>query len=148
VESICKNSEGIAIESSYEHLINSLSSYEEFDVFIGMVRYLDYKCEALPIGNMLLPYLCKRKSFEHEKELRALIWTPQHEKNWVGIPRVNKFHDKNGLYVPVNLNELISRIFVAPTAPLWILELLESIVGKYGLKKDVIQSDLASFPIY
>jgi hypothetical protein len=97
---------------------------------------------------MLFPYLCKRKSFEHEKELRALIWTPQHEKNWVGSPRVNKFHDKNGLYVPVNLNELISRIFVAPTAPLWILELLESIIEKYGLKKDVIQSDLASFPIY
>jgi hypothetical protein len=92
--------------------------------------------------------MCKRKSYEHERELRALIWTPQHGKNAIGDPLVNKFRDLAGLYVPIELEQLITRVYVAPTAPPWIAELLTSVVEKYKLKKVVVQSDLASTPVY
>lgn len=140
--------EGIAIESSYNRLVTALSGYEEFDVNIGMIRYIDYRHDCIPQWNALSPFMYKRRSFEHEKELRALIWTPQYGKNEIGDPARNRFRDQDGLYVPVNLEELISRIYVAPTAPHWMLELLESLVKKYGLKKEVVQSDLASTPVY
>jgi hypothetical protein len=60
---------------------------------------------------------------------------------------LNKFRDVFGLYVPIDLEELIARVYVAPTAPRWIIELLTSVVEKYKLKKEVVQSDLASTPV-
>jgi hypothetical protein len=143
-----RSSEGIAVESSYDRLVAALQDYGDFEVHIGMMKYIDYQREFIPLGNMLSPFMYKRKSFEHEKELRALIWTPQHGKNVIGNPALNKFRDHVGLCVPVNLEVLISRVFVAPTAPHWMLELLESVVKKYGLKAPVVQSDLASTPVY
>lgn len=142
-----KSDEGIAIESTYERLVDSLSDYDQFGVFIGMVKYMDYQRDLIPYRNGLLPYISKRLSFEHEKELRALIWTPEHGKNDMD-PAINRYSDHAGLYVPVNLAKLIKRIFVAPTAPHWMLELLASLVKKYDLELDVVQSDLASTPIY
>src|SRR5438128_9116768 len=47
------------------------------------------------------PIMYKRKSFEHERELRAAIWTLEHGKNNWGLD--NKFKDVSGLYVPVDI---------------------------------------------
>lgn len=143
-----KSNEGIAIESSYARLITALANYEDFEVHIGMMKYIDYYREFIPAGNMLSPFLYKRKSFEHEKELRALIWTPQNGKNTIGNLSENKFRDQAGLYIPVNLEALISRVYLSPTAPYWMLELLESLFKKYGLKIRIVQSDLATTPVY
>ena len=142
-----KSNEGIAIESTYERLVSSFAEYDQFGVHVGMVKYIDYQTDLIPYRNGLLPFITKRLSFEHEKELRALIWTPEHGKNDMA-PGINRYGDHAGLYVPVNLTKLIKRILVAPTAPHWMLELLESLVKKFDLELVVVQSDLASTPIY
>ncbi|HIH94953.1 TPA: hypothetical protein HA338_13355 [Methanosarcina acetivorans] len=54
----------------------------------------------------------------------------------------------NGIYVPVSLDILIEKIFVSPKAPKWFLDLVRSISIKYGLDKEVIQSDLYNGPLY
>lgn len=141
-----KTQEGIAIQSSYERLIESLSQYSDFGVYIGMVNYIDYELDAISLSHGLYPFIHKRKSFEHEKELRALIWTIEHGKNASGAN--NKFKDVDGLNVPVNLNALIERVFVAPTAPVWVRELIESIVKRFGLSASVVQSKLLESPFY
>jgi hypothetical protein len=143
-----RSQEGIAVQSTYQRLVTSLAGYDEFEVFVGMMRYIDYQADFIPLGNALAPFMYKRKSFEHERELRALIWTPQHGKNIIGNPVLNKFRGVSGIYVPINLDQLITRVYVAPTAPNWIVELLTSVVEKYELKKEVVQSDLASTPVY
>ena len=142
------SNEGIAIQSTYERLKKSLDAYEDFEVNIGKIKYIDYEKEAITSRNTLAPFVYKRKSFEHEDELRALIWTPQHGKNDMINPQNNKFKDILGFYVPVDLDELIEKIYVAPNAPKWIVELISSIVKKYYVEKEVRQSDLASGPIY
>jgi len=114
-----KSQEGIAVESTFERLIGSFAKYEEFEIHVGMVKYIDYEREFIPLGNLLSPFMYKRKSFEHERELRALIWTPQHGKNVIGDPSKNKFRDLTGVYVPVELNRLINRVYLAPTAAGW-----------------------------
>lgn len=111
------------------------------------MRHIDYETQAISMGNLLSPFMYKRKSFEHERELRALIWTPQHGKNDVVNPGASKYKDTLGLSVLINLEVLIERIYVAPTAPPWILELLRSLLNKYNLSKDVVQSSLSSVPI-
>lgn len=143
-----KSQDGIAIQTTYKRLIESLAGYEEYEIHIGMIKYIDYNVEAIPMGNLLSPFMYKRKSFEYEKELRCLIWTPQHGKNDPTDPDKNKYKETNGIYVPVNLEVLIQKIYLAPTSPLWVRKLLESLVMKFDLEKPVVQSDLASVPVY
>ena len=66
-----KSNEAIAIQSTYTILKESL--YDNEDIFIGLVSYIDYDKEWLPEGNHFYPFVHKRKSFEHERELRGLI---------------------------------------------------------------------------
>lgn len=142
------NNEGIAIQSTFKKLINSMESYDDFEIHIGKIKYINYDTEVIPMGNTLSPFIYKRKSFEYEDELRALIWTPQHGKNNMLDPEKNKFKDTFGLNVPVDIDILIEKIYVSPNAPKWILEVIEKIVKRFELKKEVTQSDLALKPIY
>ena len=142
-----KSDEGLAIQSTTGRLIDAMATYDKYEIHIGMVKYIDYAKEIIPVGNILSPFMHKRKSFEHEKELRALIWTPQHGKNSIP-PGVNKHAADGGIYVYVDLNELIEGIYVAPTAPQWVHELLRSIVKRFSLNLPVLQSDLAAMPLY
>jgi hypothetical protein len=146
--SYLRSLDGIAVQSTYRRLADALAGYSDFDVFIGLVRYIDYDREAIPWGNALFPFMHKRKSFEHERESRALIWTPQHGRNEIGDSTKNRFHDVSGLHVRVDLNVLIQRIFVAPTAPAWIVELISSLILKFGPVKEVVHSRLADSALY
>src|SRR5437868_8026514 len=69
-----KTQEGIAIRSSYDRLCSAFSNYDDYEIFIGTVSYLDYNRDSIGQGNSLAPVLSKRKSFEHEREVRAVIW--------------------------------------------------------------------------
>jgi hypothetical protein len=47
-----------------------------------------------------------------------------------------------GVAIPINLDVLIERILIAPTASDWIKELVEAITHKYGLTKIIKRSSL------
>ena len=138
-----KSDEGVAIQSTFKRLTESFNDYLEDEVCIGKVRYIDYENEWLPEGNLFYPFLHKRKSFEHEHELRAIILYSGDE----GIDLTRESSDL-GMHIPVNLDILIEKIFVSPTAPKWFNDLITSIIAKYNLKKEVIQSSLANDPVY
>ncbi len=142
------NHEGVCIRSTYNKFIKSLEAYDDFEIHIGKIKYIDYQSEAIPMGNIFSPFIYKRKSFEHEEELRALIWTPQYGKNNISDRELNRYKNNMGLYVPVNVEELVEKIFVCPSAPKWIADLIRSLVKKYELTIEVIQSDLAAKPLY
>lgn len=40
---------------------------------IGLVKYIDYDKDVFPLDNTFYPFTHKRKSFEHEREVRFLI---------------------------------------------------------------------------
>lgn len=141
-----KTREGIAIRSSYNRLCESLRGYGDFDVHIGMVKYIDYDQDSIESGNVLAPIMHKRKSFELEKELRAVIWTMEHGKNDLGAG--NKFKGSPGLYVNVDVPTLVEGVYVAPTAPAWIRELIESLLRRFGYAVPVVQSSLSEAAFY
>src|SRR5215470_12532868 len=64
-----RTDESIAIESTFAALRDCLPN----NVFLGLVKDIDYETEWVPEGNFFYPFLHKRKSFEHEREVRA-IW--------------------------------------------------------------------------
>lgn len=141
-ELYCKGDEGVAIQSTFVRLTQSLKGCSHF-ASVGLVHYIDYTSESF-LGqhmNGFQPFLHKRKSYEHEKEVRAIIWPPG------GIP-----HDTTpiviGLPVHVPIDLLIERIYVAPTAPPWVLEVVTAVCQRFGVNCDIVQSDLQSRPLY
>ena len=137
-----KSNEGIAIQSTFKRLRDSFRD-EKHDIFIGKVQYVAFEKERMP-EDPLSSFFYKRKSFEHELELRAVIQKLPRK----GLSTRSKRPFDDGVYVPVDLNLLISKICLAPTSPQWLHELVESITRKYQLDKEVCQSSLDEKPIY
>jgi hypothetical protein len=94
-----KGNPGVAIQSSVKNLDESIhSSNAQGTVLIGKVHYLaEDDVIPEPDGvNGLNAVLWKWKSYEYENELRAvLISTPE------------ELYKYNGIYIPVNLHQLI-----------------------------------------
>lgn len=143
-----KSNEGIAIRSSFRRLKTSFNSAVD-DIYIGTVRYLDYSSQTIPENNLFYPFLSKRKSFEYEHELRALLYSePSMTKNADSKLIMEKPPFENGKYVSVDLRELIDKIYLAPTCSNWLKELVESIVKLYRIDVQIIRSSLDDSPIY
>ncbi len=140
-----KNDESIAIQSTYKKLKECFDGSPE-KIFIGKVSYIDYDTEWMPEGNILYPVLHKRKSFEYEKELRAVILKIPPERD--GKIYLYQNTPDAGMYVKIEVTKLIERVYVSPTAPDWFYDLTKSIVGKYNYEFDVLKSDLCRDSVY
>jgi hypothetical protein len=138
-----RSGDGIAIQSTFRRLADSFSQYTDHTVYIGLVQYADYGTAYIPESNAMSVFMHKRIAFAHEHELRALICEfPTDASN----PSPD-FPDP-GFYVPIQVETLINRIFVAPTSQPWFTDLVTNVVAKYGLNVPIVKSDLAGEPPY
>ena len=134
-----RTNEAIAIRSTYERLRSCLPRMQEPGtptVFIAMVQYVDFDAAAIPIGNAFDPYVHKRKSFEHERELRAVV------------SHMERTAPPNAMSFDIDPAKLIEEVFVAPTAPGWFRELVGKVMARYGPDFSPRQSDLDNAPLY
>jgi hypothetical protein len=141
--------EAIAIQSTYAKLRDCLPSEidvgltDPASVFIGEVQYIDYETEWYDEGNLYHRFLHKRKSFEHERELRAVISDRFQGMYYSGN------NPKTGYRVEVSLDDLIEQVYVAPIAPDWFRDLVLTVTDKYRLgHKTIKTSSLGQRPIY
>ena len=131
------SSRAICIQSTYGKLDEALDS----GLFIGKVNYISYEDDDIPIGNLFWPIMHKRKSFEHERELRAVS---------CDVPSAttgNNAPPEYGEWRSVDLDALIDVVYVAPSAPRWFAELVENVSKKYDLQKPVKHSSLDAEPL-
>ena len=135
--------DGIAIKSDFKSLSACFTG--EDGIMIGTVSYVDYDLTFIPEGNTLSPYLCKRHSFEHESEVRAL--TQEFPSREGKIDFALETYDV-GKYQPVDLSALVTEVVVAPFAEDWFLELVTSVAVRYGLQVPVKKSSLAEEPVW
>jgi len=133
----------IAIQSTYSKLLECLKD----KAYVGTVNYIDYETEWLPEGNLYWPFLHKRKSFEHEKEIRAIIQKVPVDETKKGIP-VGKPNEKQGVAISLNLNDFIERIYVSPNSPQWFYELVKNVIKRFNYSFSVVQSSLSRAPVY
>jgi hypothetical protein len=99
---ICAPAKAVCIQSTFGKLKTALGSNVRG---IGLVSYIDYRIDQLAHNHPFWSrYFRKRKSFDFERELRAV-----HLNDLGPIP--NK-----GFMVPVDLTSLIETIYVAPNA--------------------------------
>jgi hypothetical protein len=152
---------GISILSTYDRLCRSFDNNFDDDTFIGKVKYIDYNKDSINDFDMLELFVTKRKHFEYEKELRVITTTTfsrdDNRRLILGdatkeLYRIEPFKQNRtnlltdaGRYVPVDLETLLDKIFVAPLSEDWYVNLVKSVVSKYGISQDkVVKSDLYS----
>ncbi len=131
--SYTRNNEGIAIRTTYQSLCASFTDAR--NVHVGAVAYIDHSSSSGPdyTSDDFQPFMHKRRSYEGEHEVRAVVMADDDVDF--------------GLYVDVDMSQIIEEVYVAPTSPGWLLELVESMLHLYGYKKSVIKSSLDS-PAY
>jgi hypothetical protein len=132
---------GVAIQSTFARLTASLKDCPHF-VSVGLVKYIDYTSDTF-VGqdNGFQPFLHKRKSYEHEKELRAVVWPPGGEHGTMAP--IDK-----GIRGPVSLDRLIERVYLAPDAPPSLMGDIKDAMAESRVSFEVIQSDIHQRPLY
>jgi hypothetical protein len=147
-----KSYEGIAVQSTYERLRDSIIDDEK--VYLGIVNYIDYETEFIYQGdNILSAFFHKRRSLEHEREVRALVLkvpTGDGSKDADGVGHID-FHQEtigSGLKIKVDLERLVERIYVAPSTPDWFADLVGALIRRYGYQFEVLHSKLDEKPLY
>lgn len=148
-----RTNEAIAVQSTYTKFCECLPSEMDWGhgergdaVYVGEVEYMDYESDLLPEGNMFHLFTHKRKSFEHERELRGVVWDTTPARVAIDLTVSNP---KKGVPVSVSLGDLIETVYVAPTAPNWFRDLVEAVTRKYGLiNKPIVRSSLDADPVY
>jgi hypothetical protein len=137
---------GIAIRSTFRRLTASFGPCPDA-VYVGQVAYADYETDWIPEGITFHSFLHKRRSYEHEREIRAVRQKmPTNESNMIDLS-LESYPD-GGEAVPVDLPELIERVYVSPGAPTWLHELSRSVTRRFGLDVEVLQSGLDADPVY
>ncbi len=138
-----RTNEAIAIQSTYARLYECLPE----QVYVGKVHYINYETEFMPDNNALYPFVHKRKSFEHEQELRAVI-SEQQPRGSDGLVEVGKPNPEYGRFVNIDIKNLVEKIYVAPTAQAWFTTLVENVTKKYGFEITVTSSSLDKKPVF
>lgn len=122
---------GIAIQTTASRLLASLGDHHAVE--LRRVQYIDYSDPtAVSDYDVFSPFQCKRKSFEHEREVRAISTDIE--------------SSADGRYFAVDTDTLIQEVFVAPKSEPWFYELVRSVLSRYGLTKPVRWSSLFDDP--
>ena len=135
--------EAVCIQSTYRRIRKALPQC----VYIGEVQYVDYERDSFPQGNVFFNIMHKRKSFEHERELRAVYWSVESTDE---AKTIAKDVDPNcGVWINVtDLSAIVENVYVSPTAPRWFGEVVSDATRQYGLGIDVKHSSLSAAPLY
>jgi hypothetical protein len=127
--------QAIAIRSTIEHLKDSLPSQYVGDcLFLGVVSYINFNKEPMREPDVVTNRLFyKRRSFEHEAEIRAIVISK------AGGPFAP---NENGLDIKVDLDALIDDLYVGPNSPDWFFDLVKSMANKFGMNRKIVRTSL------
>ncbi|MFL9479679.1 DUF2971 domain-containing protein [Acinetobacter baumannii] len=160
-----KTEEAVAIKTNIRKLKLCLENACRPDphstIYIDKVFYIDYENEA-PISRhnnlgFVEHLFNKRKSFEHEKEFRILYgsyelydWDEDTGRGTLNEERISeRFKSNDEIHksrsLTIDLKELITEVYVSPTAPKWFYEMTKKFMKSMGLEEiPCIQSSLYS----
>ncbi|MFA9415162.1 DUF2971 domain-containing protein [Natrinema sp. HArc-T2] len=150
----------VAIKTTFSKLRKSLQKSDE-EIKFTKVKYLDFR----PDGDQMpeedrqkgwTHYVYKRKSFEHEKELRAIVWKPvrieaQGSERDDGIKpdELTESMLAENLFVEVDTDILISEIRISPKRGQEFEDLVSLVIKRHGFDEEiVVKSDLDHDPLF
>lgn len=131
----------VALRSTFRRLREALPPF----VGVGRVRYIDYGSETLPDLDLFQWIMHKRKSFAHEREVRAVA--SLHAPDDCGGREIRDQCDEAGYYPAIDIPALVESVHVHPLAERWFVDLVRRVVAKYGFDLPIHRSDLAAKPL-
>ena len=163
----CGEEYGVAIAAEYQLLEDSFTPQ---GAIIAPVRYLDYRTQGFPQSNVIFPFFHKRLSFEHEREVRIAVW--RSDQGVIGMPteaskpptaeemakykadvtrgQQLKAERGNAISLDLDVDAVISSIFVHPDAPEWYFRVVQRVVERLtpSLAGKVLWSAMRTEPLY
>lgn len=146
--------EGVAITTTFGKLNAVVSAGVESDSIsniiglsgVGRVQYFDHANEGLinvlresdTLPNTLVPFMLKNVSYEHEKEVRALLIAKQDHAEILD----------EGCYIEVKNEYFIDEIVVSPFSQRWFSRAVADAAYKYNLNQKIKQSTLSPDVFY
>jgi hypothetical protein len=143
-----KSDESVCIRSSYAKLSSALPQW----VFLGRVTYADYTTGFIPELTLFSPLMHKRKSFEHEREARALVWenlekgSPTEKET--GSHEIRERMTDAGINVRIEPEALIDEILINPASAQWFVDVVSMVSKRICPSIPVNQSSLLGTPLY
>lgn len=141
-----KGSGVLAIKSTVGRLKEVLSTYPR-KVFIGRVKYVDWSKIAWNL-NALAMVMRKDRSYEHEQELRAVLWGLGPDGGDAPVVSYSFspegkyiFHGPPGVEIPCDPGRLITEIMIGPREQQMFEKVLDPILRRYGLAIPITASD-------
>jgi hypothetical protein len=127
-----KSGEGLAIRTTFERLRRSICPTGPA-VSGAVVQYIDFDTHPTTEYNVVAWGVLKRASFSHEREFRLVSLQPS---------------GPTGIHVQIHAQDLIEQVYVAPTTPDWMFELIKNLLSRYELDTHVVRSELNQGPKY
>ena len=134
-----KDDSGIVIKTNFDPLERVLRPANQSS--LGKIDYIDYDTADI-FGRdkwWFQAFLCKRRIFQHEREVRAIVQIIPPGKRI--LPAFIKHEGTEGVidlsqdicdvgnYYEVDLSLLIKEVIVGPYAPDWLIELVQSVAS-------------------
>ena len=154
-----KSAEGVAIQSTVGSLIACFHNTPD-TVYMGEVQYIDHATftPTLPLLGYSF-YMFKRLAFQHEREVRVGTYrgdvNPEYftDQGWLKLPTENitienilQSPGRKGVYVDIDVSQLIRKVVVSPFAADWFSDLVISSSKKLGYEFEVISSEMSRPP--
>ena len=156
---------GITIKTTFGDLKACLG--EGYQIFLGNIEYINHYEYPAPdniteLSMLYTWYFYKRKTFEHEREFRAIFFdVPRSiakyndkDGNLINLETTlegNKYPDtcKIGKSLEIDVDKLIGEVITSPYIKNeeWITEMVRSVVNQYGFHFVVKPSTLLDEPI-
>lgn len=142
--------EGIAITTTFGKLsavVEEANALESIYVNgVGRVQYFDHLNEGVTdligpqstLPNAFTPFMLKNLSYEHEKEVRALI---------IARPDISEISE-GGCDLPINLPNFVEEIVVSPFCQEWFYTTVLDVADRHVLKEKVKRSTLSPSVFY
>jgi hypothetical protein len=125
-----KGSGIVAAKSTVGRLKEAVTSYEN-PVFISKSRYFDWN-DAPGLDNILVACSRKDLSYQHESEVRAMIFE---------VSNSRAARRRIGIRIPVDVRRLITEVMVGPREHKWVVRLVDRVMKRYKLPQPVVSSD-------
>ena len=119
----------VAVRTTYDRMYRALG--RDPSIHIGRIEYIDFKSQYAGLN---AAFWRKHKSFEHEREVRAIL--------------VDSGCSADGKLVPCDLSILIESVFVSPKAPAWFSSLVQDVGEKFGISVSVNASEMLEEPFF
>lgn len=131
-----RNGASVALQSTVSRLLAALDKRRSARIHCSRISYINYRTQDVPFSHELGIFFCKRASFDFEREVRLLI------------ADAGPVRDEEGVRVRASIRRMIERLIIAPDAPSWHREVIQSLLKAYRVSVPLASSSLDARPIY